>query len=329
MSNLSLLIAGFFYGKNNFAIMKKVVLILIACFLVQTANSQSYTFKVLANQGQNKVKSSDSKWEYLKTGTRLNKGDKLKITSNGYLGLVHSSGKTLELTESGSFDVGTLSDKIVSNSTSIVSKYADYVISKMAPEKIEQNRRKYASVTGSVERGEDDSDILLFVPKNGKLLNSKASLIWEYGGDDSEYVVSIKNIFGDQILTTEVSMPFYSVDFKNDKIAEGSIMNFIIVKVELKNDSSVASQEVAISLLDGEEELEAKKILSELVSSLGKNSSLNNLILAEFYEEQGLILDAITSYENALILSPDVDYFQEVYDEFLIRNGLKPIAYVD
>ena len=58
-------------------------------------------------------------------------------------------------------------------------------------------------------------------------------------------------------------------------------------------------------------------------------TSINNLILAEYYEEKGLVLDAITSYEGAVRMSPDVEYFQEAYDEFLIRNRLKSPEKVD
>ncbi len=317
--------------KEKYIAMKKiaVLIVLVIGLITQATYAQDYEFRVLANNGSIKVKVVEKKWAALKTGARLNKGDKLKISANSYLGLVHSSGRTMELTEAGTFDITTLSAGFDNKSKNIVSKYADYVISKMTPEVVEQNRKKYASVTGSVERGLYDTDIHLFVPKTVKLLNTNAALTWAYEGENNTYIVLIKNILGDSIFTAETSTPFYMLNFKNDRIVKESIMNIIIVKVLLKNDTSIASQEVAISLLDSDEKLELNTSLSELVSNLGRKSSLNNLILAEFYEEQGLILDAITSYENALIISPDIDYFQEVYNEFLIRNRLKSPSDID
>ena len=43
--------------------------------------------------------------------------------------------------------------------------------------------------------------------------------------------------------------------------------------------------------------------------------------MAEFYEQYDLKLDALTSYEYAIMESPDVDYFKDAYLEFLMRNG--------
>ncbi len=298
-------------------------IIIVFGILSQVGFAQDYAFRVLVNKGENKVKTVDAKWKPLKTGAKLKEGDKVKLVSNSYMGLVHNSGKTLELKEDAIYDIALLSEKLRESSKSVVSKYADFVISKMAPEVIESNRRKYASVTGSGERGLYDTDIHLYAPKTAKLLNSNAIITWVHKGENKNYIISIKNILGDQILKMETSSTSYALNFKNKKIAEGAIMNIIIVRVYLKSDPSVISQEIAISLLDGEERQELEDSLLELVASLGGNSALNNLILAAFYEEKGLILDAIASYENALVLLPKISYFQESYDEFLIRNQLK------
>jgi cytochrome c-type biogenesis protein CcmH/NrfG len=45
--------------------------------------------------------------------------------------------------------------------------------------------------------------------------------------------------------------------------------------------------------------------------------------LAGFYEENKLFIDAITAYEQAIKLAPDVPTYQEAYEEFLLRNKLK------
>jgi hypothetical protein len=50
---------------------------------------------------------------------------------------------------------------------------------------------------------------------------------------------------------------------------------------------------------------------------------MNKLILARFYEEHNLLIDAITSYEEAIKMAPDVPTFQEEYDYFMTRHGLK------
>ena len=45
--------------------------------------------------------------------------------------------------------------------------------------------------------------------------------------------------------------------------------------------------------------------------------------MAGFYEENKLYIDAITAYEEAIKMAPDVTTYKDAYDEFLLRNKLK------
>lgn len=302
---------------------KLSLIVLVLGMLVQGAYAQDYAFRVLASKGQNMVKSASTDWHTLKTGAKLNKGEEVKLASNGYLGLVHSSGKTMELKEASTYDISKLSTELGSSSQNIASKYADFVMSKMSPEQKEENRRKYASVTGAAERGADDASIDIYMPQSVAVLNNTAIIRWEPIKEDAIYIVNLKNLFEEKILVAETSDPFYTIDFNNEQIKNAIVENLIIVSVSLKDDETITSKNAAIELMNEEDAKTYKVELSSLEANIGSESSINNLILAEFYEEKGLVLDAITSYENAVKMSPDVEYFQEAYDEFLIRNGLK------
>lgn len=303
---------------------KKLSLIIVGLGMVlQGALAQDYAFRVLASKGQNMVKEAGSDWQVLKTGAKLNSGEEVKLAANGYLGLVHSSGKTMELKEASVYNVAKLSNELGTGSTNIAAKYADFVMSKMTPEQREENRKKYASVTGAAERGSEDASINIFMPQSVSVLNKKATIRWEPVRDDAVYVVNLKNLFEEKILVAETTDPFYTIDFNNEQIKNAIVENLIIVNVSLKDDETIASKNAAIELMTDEDAKTYEVELTGLEQNIGEESSINNLILAEFYEENGLILDALTSYEDAVKLSPDVDYFQEAYDEFLIRNGLK------
>ncbi len=304
-------------------IKKVLIIVLVLGMLVQGAIAQDYAFRVLASKGQNMVKTGSSDWKTLKTGAKLNKGEEVRLAANGYLGLVHSSGKTMELKEASTYDVSKLSTELGSSSQNIASKYADFVMSKMTPEKKEENRRKYASVTGAAERGANDALINIYMPQSVAVLNNSAIIRWEAIKENAVYVVNLKNLFEEKILVTETSDPFYTINFDNEKIKSAIVENLIIVSVSLKDDESVSSKNSAIELMNSEDAKTYKIELSGLEENIGSETSINNLILAEFYEEKGLVLDAITSYEKAVKLSPDVEYFQEAYNEFLIRNRLK------
>ncbi|MCB0495825.1 MAG: hypothetical protein KDC79_06795 [Cyclobacteriaceae bacterium] len=303
---------------------KKLSLIIIGLGLLwQGAFAQDYAFRVLASKGQNMVKKGNSDWQVLKTGAKLNAGEEVKLAANGYLGLVHSSGKTMELKEPSVYNIAKLSSDLGTGTQSIASKYADFVMSKMSPQQIEENRKKYASVTGAAERGTEDASITIFMPQSVSILNKKATIRWEPYRDDAVYVVNLKNLFEEKIMVVETTDPFYTIDFNNEQIKNAIVENLIIVNVSLKDDESIASKNAAIELMTGDDAKTYDVELKNLESNIGEKSSINDLILAEFYEENGLFLDALTSYEDAIKLSPDVEYFQEAYNEFLIRNGLK------
>ncbi|VAW27904.1 hypothetical protein MNBD_BACTEROID06-1841 [hydrothermal vent metagenome] len=304
-------------------IKKMSIIVLVLGVLAQGVVAQDYAFRVLASKGQNMVKTGTSAWKAIKTGAKLNKGEEVKLEANGYLGLVHSSGKTIELKEASTYNVSKLSTELGSSSQNIASKYADFVMSKMTPEQKEENRRKYASVTGAAERGVNDAAINIYMPQSVAVLNNSAIIRWEAIKENAVYVVNLKNLFEEKILVAETSDPFYTINFNNEEIKSAVIENLIIVNVSLKDDESVSSKNAAIELMNNEDAKTYKIELSGLEANIGSETSINNLILAEFYEEKGLVLDAITSYEKAVKLSPDVEYFQEAYDEFLIRNRLK------
>ncbi len=308
---------------------KLSLIIVVLAMLMQGAFAQDYAFRVLASKGQNMVKSGTSDWQSLKTGAKLNNGEEVKLDANGYLGLVHSSGKTMELKEASTYDISKLSSELGSSTQNIASKYADFVMSKMSPEQKEENRRKYASVTGAVERGSSDALINIFMPQSVSVLNNKAIIRWEPIKENAIYVVNLKNLFEEKIMVAETSDSFYTIDFNSDQIKNAIVENLIIVNVTLKDDESIASKNAAIELMSEEDSKTYKVELSGLEENIGSETSINSLILAEFYEEKGLVLDAITSYENAVRLSPDVEYFQEAYNEFLIRNRLKSPSEAD
>src|SRR5882757_5974005 len=131
-------------------LMKKGRLLLVGGFFFLTIAgfSQDYTFKVMANKGANEVKSGDG-WQPIKTGASLKSGDELKISENAYLGLVHVTGKPLEVRTAGSYKVADLAAKM-SGGASAMNKYTDFILSSNSAE-AKKNR---LSATGAVHRGE-------------------------------------------------------------------------------------------------------------------------------------------------------------------------------
>ncbi len=293
--------------------MKRILALVVLIVAGNIAMAQSYTFKVLANKGNNKVKAG-AEWQPLKTGSSLNSTDELEVSNGAYLGLVHSSGKTLELKEAGTHKVADLASRVSTGGSSVASKYVDFVLSKMSAE----GKKNRLSATGAVHRGSNDA-ITIFMPSSVGVYNDKAIVRWDSVDNNDTYTVTLKNMFDDVLLSIETTDPNIELDLTNEMVAKE---NVILLSVAAKEDESVKSGTYAIKKLPAADSDKVKASLNELMSDVNQESALNNYILAGFYEENNLLVDAMTSYEQAMKLAPEVESYKEAYWDFIYRNRL-------
>src|SRR3990172_7857374 len=157
--------------------MKTLRISLISCILaialVTTAFSQGYEFKIMASKGKADVQKENSKtWDKVKLGTKVISNDKIKLTGNSYISLVHKSGKTLELKTAGTYSVGELSKKVGDNKANVSKRFADYLLDEISSSEdllASGDHRKKMETTGSVERSMDNQP---FINKHALQLNS-------------------------------------------------------------------------------------------------------------------------------------------------------------
>lgn len=297
----------------------------LAVLIANPVLGQDYVFKVLANKGGNTVKIADHQadWEPIRTGATLNTDDELHISENSYIGLVHASGKTVELKDQGNYYVRDLAAKLGNSRSSVASKYANFVINKMTSdetEDINRNHRKYLTVTGAVERSVLDAPITLRMPSSVEVLTEKALIRWDKVEGVEDYIFTVKNMYDELILTKEVNEPYIWLELTKAPV---NTEELIIVSVRAKNNENIYSGNYGIKRLTGVDADPILKELEQLSASLREESSLNKLILATFYEENNLLIDALINYEQAMQLSPDVEQFNIAYQLFTKRNGLQ------
>jgi hypothetical protein len=296
---------------------RKLTLISGLILISSLVLGQDYSFKVLANKGSNEVKSGDS-WSPLKTGATLKAGDELKLAENSYLGLVHKSGKPLEVKKTGAVKVDDLATQ-VGGGTSVLNKYTDFILSSNSAE-AKKNR---LSATGAVHRGEADSaPIQLMLPENqhSGIYNNVAVISWDGSKVAGPYVVTIKNMFEDQLAKAETPETSLQIDLSDPRFAN---VTAILVEVSSKADPKLVSRSRMIKKLAPGEQEKVKGLLDEIMGSVSEQTAFNKYLLAGFYENNNLFIDAIAAYEEAIKLAPDVPDFREAYEEFLLRHGLK------
>lgn len=288
--------------------------VILALILVSSfAFGQDYAFKVMANKGSNEVKSGDS-WQPLKTGASLKSTDELKLVDNAYIGLIHASGKPLEVRQSGSYKVADLAAKIGGGS-SVVNKYTDFILSSNA-----ETKKNKLSATGAVHRATETAAIKVMLPDNQKyqaIYNTTAIVNWDGSKAKGPYVVTLMNLFEETISSYETPETTITLDLSDAKF---NTENGFLVEIKSKTDAKQVSKQHMIRKMTVAEREKVKTSLSGIMTEVSDPTAINKFILAGFYEENGLLIDAIVAYEEAVKLEPS---YKESYDEFLLRNGLK------
>lgn len=296
--------------------MKKGRILLLVGFLTVSTfvNAQDYTFRVLANKGANEIKSGDG-WQPVKTGASLKLGDELRVTENASIGLVHSSGKPLEVKKANTYKVADLAAQMTGGS-SVLNKYTDFILSSNSAE-AKKNR---LSATGAVHRG---LGIKVFLPKNqlASVFNNVVYVNWDKA-EKGPYVVIFLNMFDDVLLKVETPENSVHVDLADPKFAGETA---ILVEVQSKATGTKSDERYLIKRLSPGEREKLKAPYTEISKELADETALNKVVLASFFEQNELLIDAITAYEEAIKLAPDNPTYQEYYEEFLLRNKLKVI----
>ncbi len=297
---------------------KSLILFFLSVLIAAGASAQNtptYAFKVLINKGKNEIKSGGT-WTPVKVGASIGKDDEIKVSENSYLGLVHVTGKSLELRDAKVYNATDLSAK-VGPGASVLTKYTDFVISS-------NNQRKgnNLTATGAVHRGKPGIKLFLPRPEASVVYNNKIIFGWEKTDAPGPYIVTFNSMFGDELKKVEVAVPSVSID-----LSEPSFENEdnIVVRVFSKTDKTKASpeDEYTIKRISKADRERIKASINELSGAVSEATAVNKVILAGFYESNNLLIDAATAYEEAIKLAPDVPEIQEAYRAFLIVHEMK------
>lgn len=292
---------------------KKLALLVLLFVIVGQTKAQDYAFRVLVNKGKSEVKAGDG-WSPLKVGTSLKPSDELKVSENSYIGLAHVSGKTLEVKTPGKVKVADLALQVKGGS-SVLNKYTDFILSSNST-----GKKNNQAATGAVTRG---SQIPLYLPtssQNALIYNDEVIISWSSEKIPGPYVVKFNSMFEDELAKVETTETNLKVN-----LSDANFVNEdnILVTVTSKGDANKVSDKYTLKRLSKADKERIKNALGEIANQTAEETALNKLILAGFFEQNNLLIDAGTSYLEAIKLAPDVQQFKEDYNDFLHRNNLK------
>ncbi len=296
--------------------MKKLTIFTVLCFLMlSNVFAQETAFTVILNKGSNTHGNGELKPVIL--GETLMDNEQLVIADGGYMALVHDeSGISLEINEEGNYSVKELIQKVDEKSNTVLSKYGKFLMSKLNPEG-EGNQN--LNVTGAVERGDADY-IRVFLPTVTDVYGDDLLIAWQQADEIRDYILTIKNSRDQIILQKNVTGTKYNLSFDQQPFSDLKLM---IINVRARSNQSFISKDYGINRISEDQKQSIKSEYEHLVDVAEGNNVISKLLIASFFEENELLGDAISYYDQALALSPDTDGFEKLYNNFLYRNQLK------
>lgn len=335
--------------------MKKIsIAILLLAVFGFTLHAAEPEFKVIAVKGNAQYKKSGrGSWLKITTGSKFYNKDKLLLKGDAYLGMVHKTGRTYELTKPATYKVSTLSKKVSAKQSDVNKRMADYVFDEMSDVDdllAQDDYHDDMGTLGSVERAVGgDVDILgkaadlaganqetknglsyfsdVFassdeflnsrIPRNSYLIDSDLELSWYSLEGNPTYKIIIKNRFDKNVF---------------EKKTKDTVLKLDMAKIGLMKDScywwhistpEARSSDYCILWLSEENGKDVYREVNSLNNIIGQRpGALDYLIMAKFYDEQNIVNRAFECYEKAVAASHGVDNYKKMFAKFLKRKGL-------
>ncbi|MDO1445886.1 hypothetical protein Q0590_06465 [Rhodocytophaga aerolata] len=311
--------------------MKIITLLLVvytslcqAVFAQSTTSPQEYVFKVLASSGSNSVArgSAATDWKSLKTGQKITKEDKIKLAPDSFLGLVHKSGRTLELKTPGTFSASELATKLATSQATFNQKYVDFMINeitKAEKEDVNKNRHSNMGIEGKVERGEYEIVARMPAAKPTHTFSDQVLLKWNKLPGTRSYKINVLDMFDEVLYSATTADTMFTLDLSQATLRKESSY---LVAISSIDRPSATFEKYSIAKVSPEDALTINKKLAQLKEGK-EETSVSKLLQASFFEENNLLLDAMKAYEEAIKLQPSVEDYKTAYQQFLDRNNFQ------
>jgi hypothetical protein len=311
-------------GTIKLKVMKHLVIILILALIAPTTWAQEVAFKTLAAQGTCIVQRGDNPDEYvpISTGIKIFNNDKIIITGdNSYVGLVGVNGNAIEVTKGGVYNARDLLSESHSASTGLAKKYLQLLVDDMS--KSQDRTAENMIYTGAVSRSTSTESIALFLPESTKVIKSSATVQWFHREKASSYTVRIRNLYEEVIFEKQTSAEEITLDFNVLDMNPGEVYEF---EVRETQRPARTSNKVTFKVPNRSELAQIDTELERLSLEIPRNTAIGDMVIATYYEDHGLYLNAIPYYKSAIDKEPDIVEYLNAYNTFLEKIGLGGMA---
>ncbi len=168
--------------------------------------------------------------------------------------------------------------------------------------------------TGAVTR--TIQDFKVYMPQATKYFEKEQIIDWEDVEDVDAFKVVLSDKFGDELVSKDVTQSQAKFDFSDPKLKNEEL---VIVNIGIKGQEVVDHLGYGLQPLKNDELVRVKSEVETLKAGFEEDTPLKHLVLASYFEENGLYSDAITHYIKAVNLSSEIE---EIYTDFLVRAKL-------
>ncbi len=120
-----------------------------------------------------------------------------------------------------------------------------------------------------------------------------------------------------------VDQPKFTLDFSDKRLLENQpqidrqILSFVVYSADNQDNNSWRYGLTRINGTTAEQVQTEVQFFKDVISPM---TFLDDLIMATYYEEKGLLLDALTTYENLMKKAPGIEGFEMLYNSFVWRR---------
>ena len=286
--------------------MKNFILSLLSLFCAFSAFSQN-NFTVLALSGNVTMNN-----EALYVGQVLSNDFQVKVGTDSYLGLIHESGKPVELKDAAVYTTKDISAKLSTGDASFSDQFANYISEELnSSEGAYQNNM---SVTGSVERAIKDFKLFIPLPKKSTFVGQELDIIWMDNTEEEsgEYEVLVMDMMEDIVYSTVTKETSFSLNMLNEENIESD--DFYLIKIR-KTGSDAVSNVVGIYIPD-EEDL--KQLQSDIKPLLDDQASTLEIVAAaQLLKNKNYHSAALSKYKEALAKEPNNKVVKDAFDSYV------------
>lgn len=290
----------------------KILVLAVVFMALPSALFSQTVFKVfILKGGASLLRADDSKVVNLKVGDNLSKKDKLMLKGDVYLVINHENGSSVEIKKAGTYKVADLESKVKNKNDALLKKYSGYIA-----ESIKKSNEP-EGYTGGLERGLFTNDFTFLMPKTTKMLNKDNTFNWNKVEGAKSYMFMIVDENGNPKFEKETKKTFIKTDISKISLSTNKCAYW---QVLVNGDKSRTSERHCIFVEPADKDKQIKEELKQLTSALNKKlTAPDYLVLANFYEQYGLLSDAYECYKKSVDSAKGINEYVHALSSFISR----------